>query len=192
MTTPNAIDLTNLNDTKAQLRITDNTSDALIQAMITAYSAFIIKYLSVNFAATTYTEVRSGVGGSYGTTMAMKNTPIMSVTSVTIGTQVVPLSTSVAVSGYTFDERFIYLRGGYYFYAGVQNVTIVYAAGFDAVPYDIEQCCIELVCYKYRELNRVGQSSTTMGGQTIAYSIADVPPTVLAILDTWKEVAIFI
>ena len=53
---------------------------------------------------------------------------------------------------------------GYVFTRRAQNVVVTYTAGYDTVPPDIAQACIELVCQRYRERTRIGEVSKALGG----------------------------
>jgi hypothetical protein len=77
---------------------------------------------------------------------------------------------SVNQVGYFFDATSVILRGTP-FQRGIANVIIEYTAGYDPIPGDIQQACIEMVVRKYRERMRIGETSRSLGGaETVAYS----------------------
>lgn len=127
----------------------------------------------------------------------IRNWPVQSVSSVNVNGQPVPQSTSVNVWGFVVDQdkRFISIRGGYsatiatfqnyrYQYGrglpgfngpgfsnGVQNVEIVYMAGFNGVPFDLEMAARKTVALNYKRRSWIGQKSQAMaaGAGTLTY-----------------------
>ena len=58
------------------------------------------------------------------------------------------------------------------------------------LPPDITQACVELVGLRYRERERIGQTSQHLDGQTIAYfQRGSMPPSVEDALSSYKNVA---
>ena len=82
-----------------------------------------------------------------------------------------------ATPGYIFTDIMLVLIG-YGFNRGMANVMVSYTAGFATVPLEIEQACIELIAFRYREAQRVGMSSKGMLGETTSFIVRDVPPSV--------------
>jgi hypothetical protein len=84
------VDLTTLANVEAWLGLTvgaDPTADALLSRLITAASTYFQQYCSREFALTSYAETRSGLGGSR---MMLFNTPVASVSSLTIDGVAIP------------------------------------------------------------------------------------------------------
>jgi len=179
------MDLTTLADVKAWLKITGTTDDALLAKMITGASAFIESWTSRTIALTPYTETRDGHGGF---SMLTRNYPIASVASVTIDNKPVPLAANNTQPGYLFDDIAVYLQQGYRFAPGRQNIVISYTAGYAAVPSDIAMCCWELVAKKYRERDRIGQTSKTLGTETMAFTASDLTNETRNILRNFNKV----
>jgi hypothetical protein len=129
----------------------------------------------------------------------IRNWPIVSVSSVNVNGQVLPQSTSINVWGWVVDQdgKFISIRGGYNptvatfqnyryqggrygygagiqgpgFAAGVQNVEIVYSAGFNGVPFDLEMAARKTVGLNYKRRSWIGQKAQAMaaGAGTVSY-----------------------
>ena len=76
------------------------------------------------------------------------------------------------------------------FYTGVGNVVVNYTAGYAAAPSDLEQACIELVAWRFRERERLGLASKSLqtGGEVESYQTTDVPASVRTNLNNWKKV----
>ena len=120
----------------------------------------------------------------------IRNWPITSVSSVTVNGQAMPQSTSIQVWGWVVDGdgKFISLRGGYApgvatfqnyqyqggrygygagvqgpgFCAGIQNVEIIYTAGFASVPFDLEMMARKVVSLNYKRARWIGQRMQAM------------------------------
>ncbi|HTT84960.1 MAG TPA: hypothetical protein VMF67_15900 [Rhizomicrobium sp.] len=135
-------DLCQLADVKAWLGRTDTNSDAVLAALITRTSRQIYSYLQRSLILPrTVAEVRDGTGGS---TMVLRQWPVISVASLTIGNLVIPERASVCSAGWAIESwdgtppgRAQTLSlAGYAFGLGLpgvldgQNVEIVYQAGY--------------------------------------------------------------
>lgn len=182
--------LCQLSDVKTQLGITDTNTDAVLTTLVTNASAFIETYCNRTFAQAPYTETRNG---GCGQKMFLLNGPVVSVASVSVDGQAVPVAPDAVSYGFVWDNMTVYIRPGQGSYGGpmeftkgIQNVTVTYTAGFAAIPLDVAQACIELVALKFAKRQRIDKSSETIGGQqTQAYSMADMPAQVKAALQAY-------
>ena len=57
-------------------------------------------------------------------------------------------------------------------------MIVTYTAGYAATPPEIAQACIELVCLRYKERDRIGQVSKNLAGEVVAFSQKDMPADV--------------
>ena len=208
-------DLCTLAALKAWLGLTATTDDALLSGLITAASTRINAYLQRNIGtlSQSYTEIRNGTGT--GLIMA-KMWPITAWTSVAINGATVPqgLQGSAGWYGpvwdglsYPIPEPYIglssgfsltYPNGGYrwgpgcwngWFPPGLQNVQLIYVAGFAAIPADISQACIELVDQIYRRrMSRLDVKSQSAGQETTSYEMKMLP-SVREMLSPYRRVA---
>lgn len=193
----NSLDLTTLADVKAWLGLptpvagqTPYTDDALLTRMTTAASAFIQSTLNRTFGVALYVETRNGKNTD---TMLVADYPIIYVQSVIIGNKSIPrqavwTQNGPAPTGFSFSDKAIYLNGGYRFCKGRQNVTFVYQAGYDPIPFEISQVCIELVGKKYEERKRIGLRSAILEGQNIFYDLKDINDEMKSVLGQYKKV----
>ena len=136
--------LVDLERVKDWVGATSNSDDLLLTRLIDGVSRFILSYLQrPTLFQNTFTDIYDG----YGTNrQALRNWPVINVSSVTIGFnevapfQVPPIVTPYTLIGvgYVFDPwdgyppgrtQFVSLRG-YYFARGNSNVQIVYESGF--------------------------------------------------------------
>ena len=168
--------------------LTQTIDDNLLAELITAASRFIqATYLGRFIAVQDYTETLNGIGGK--TRIGVKNTPIISVSSVVINGKSVPPSPGLRKSGFLWSDREIGLLG-YSFYRGFQNISLTYSAGYVSIPQDLVQVCIDLVALRYKERDRIGMTSKTLDKQVIAYNTKDLTEPIRLVLNRYMRVAI--
>ncbi|HEY1503366.1 MAG TPA: head-tail connector protein [Stellaceae bacterium] len=180
-------DLTTLANVKAYLSppLVTTADDALLSRLVTAASQFIQSWLNRTIAAASYTETRSGAGG---TRLFLRNRPVTAVASVTVdGVAIAASSPAPMGDGYLFDDSSVFLIG-HSFTRAAQNVTVQYTAGYASTPPEIEQACIALVALRYKERDRIGQASKNVGGETVSFQQKDMPADVATILDQYRNV----
>lgn len=181
-------DLATLENVKAWLA-TDGgpfpaTDDALLSRLITAVSGAIETFLNRTINSASYSWAGSGTGS---TRLLLPNYPVTAVASLTINGVAVQASAGYGQSGYAFDELGLFMVGGV-FPRGARNVSVAYTAGYAATPADLEQACIATVALRYRERDRIGHASKTLGGETVAFTIVDFPKEVQTILRNYRKV----
>jgi hypothetical protein len=135
-------DLCQLADVKAWLGRTDTNSDAVLASLITRTSRQIYSYLQRGLVLPhTVTETRNGPGGN---ALVLRQWPVISVSSLTIGDQPIPARGSVCAAGWAFEAwdgtppgraQTLSLQGWCFGIAlpgvpNIQNVQIVYQAGY--------------------------------------------------------------
>jgi hypothetical protein len=158
--------------------------DALLARRITAASAWAKTYMERDILSQDYTETRNGHGGL---TLFFANYPVSAVAQVAVNGNPIPPAQGFWDAGYTFTDKLLTLRG-YVFWQGYNNVQLAYTAGYAAVPPELEQAVIELVAFSFKERGHLGQQSATFQGQTVSFTVADLPATVKAVLDHWRRV----
>lgn len=120
-------DLTTLRRVRDYLGLATHDADNKLAALITASSAWVLTQLGRPVLSATYTETRDGDGGS---SLILRRWPVTSVTSVTVDGIAIAARTTVTGDGYVLRDNTLELVG-YVFTAGVQNVVVVYRAGFE-------------------------------------------------------------
>ncbi|HEX6441485.1 MAG TPA: phage head-tail connector protein [Stellaceae bacterium] len=185
-------DLCTLADVKAWLQTGPNpfpsTDDALLSRLIAAASQFIESWLGRPVLSADWLELRDGSGGQV---ISFANFPVTAVLSLSIdGLAIAPAPPDGGFgAGYSFTATELALRG-YVFARRSQNVIVAYTAGYPAVPPDIAQACIELVCQRYRERTRIGEVARSIGGnETVRYSVQDMSGPVKMLLSQYRAVA---
>lgn len=124
--------LTTVVAVKAFLTITTSGQDALITSLIARESAHVVNWTGRQFPTVTNTSKR--LNGSGTARLALPDTPILSVSALTIGSTPVTASSDGVQAGYIYDETCLYLVGGgtwgERFPQGYQNVTCSWVAGY--------------------------------------------------------------
>lgn len=210
-------DLTTLANVKTMLGIEaiDVSEDAKLNFWITSQSEFFLHEIDRSLAVASYTETLDGhdprirqrlsssswgcgfgggigiVGGGYALTL--RNTPVVSITSITIDGQDVPpgsgANTPNQIDGWTLDGDRIELLGGTYaFTAGIRNNVIVYQAGYAAIPADVAQAVVDLVGFRRAEASHRGQRSKSMDGQTVYFDMDAIPASAQSVIDRYARV----
>lgn len=177
-------DLCSVADVKAFLSITDTNSDALLQALVTNASKMVNNMTNRNLLAASYTETFSGRGGYR---QGLTHYPVTGVSSVSVDGTSVPAAVGATGSGYVYDDNFVYLRGSYSFSRGIMNVSITYTGGFDPVPLDLAQACIEIVATKFKRRSTLEVSGKTLNGETISFVTSDVPPSAKGVIKQYTR-----
>lgn len=164
----------------------DNTDDALLTRLITAVSELIERSCNRVFGSTVYSEARDGNGLDF---MVFSNRPVITVSSITVDGVTIPQSTNHAVAGWVLANGWkVALRGGYTFRQGIQNVSMIYTAGFASVPADVVQACCLMVGLFYKERDRMGINSKSVGGENISFTDDDMPPSVRETVNNYRSV----
>lgn len=153
-------------------------------------------------AVTTYTEYADGNGG---TRLFPRNAPIQSVTSIQVGSTSIPASTGLTSPGYVIDQskRFIAIRPGgggsgtfsnwgaglaWKFCEGVQNIQLVYSAGYNGVPLDLQEAATKAVALNYMRRTRPDLASENMpSAGTTSYRGFALQPEVWLVVNKYKR-----
>lgn len=178
--------LTTLADVKAWLQIPSSVTkdDALLTRLIAAASEAIESYCNISFSVQAYSHVVNGHGGDQ---IVPSKSPIVAVSQVQVDWRDVPASPGSGLPGYIFDETTITLFG-YAFTRAKANVKLAYTAGYQTVPADIAQACVETVGLRYKELDRIGMVSKQLAGEVITFSQRDFSNATTTVLNNRRNV----
>lgn len=186
-------DLTTLEIALGWLGLPSDDASGNVARLITSVSAQIEKFLGYAVLSATYTKTFDGAGGSM---LILPDRPVTAVASVSLDGVAQQPSTSFC-NGFAFTDKAIILRGGNRFCAGFQNVTATYTAGYDAVPADIQQACLDWVngyfAGKDRDpaivSQRAGDTEQKYASVTTLGSIVvPMPASVFAVLGPYQRV----
>jgi hypothetical protein len=128
--------LTTAANVKAWLGVTSTDDDALLARLIGAASRMIHSYLQrPNLFRHTYSEVYDGSGGRQ---LILRNYPVLSLTSLTVGNTTVNQASAYGQAGFALEPWDGYPPGspqalslsGYSFCRGFGNVAVSYTAGY--------------------------------------------------------------
>lgn len=133
------MNLTTLQNLKSWLSVTSTTDDALMSRLIIQISGMIYAYLQrSSFIMQNYTDYRNGNGNC---SMLLDNWPVLSVSSVQVGSLTVPAAPpgiNMCQAGWFLNPwsgfppgraQSVNLRG-YFYSSGNGNVAISYVAGY--------------------------------------------------------------
>lgn len=192
----NTLDLTTLAAVQLYLGSTAAANNDPIQTLITAISAWAMKYCNRDFRQTDYTETRNGRGQDQ---MMVRQTPINTVATVAIDGVVLPLASGAPpTAGYAFDADSIYVFPPYQFTRNKQNTVIAYNAGWVTpgmsnagtppitLPLDLQQAVTEAVADRFKRRDSIGVLSKTLAGEVITYSQADLPKSAAPVIDAYR------
>ncbi len=173
------MNLATLAQIKQYLGITDSTSDAVLNALITAYSARVAKYCGREFNSSTYQELRNG-NGQYR--MLTRQWPVTAISALIVDTGTVPATTGPLNAGFRAvdasepgDGRLL-VANGYRFNKGYSNVQINYTAGYLPIAITGELWNIPASPFKITLVN----SLSYIGGDTVIHTVGGVPFTRVA------------
>lgn len=182
--------LITLAEVKTLLSITTTTKDDIFNALIASADAAVKKYVDRIIEADDLTEYHDGESAD---TIALKEYPIISVTSVhdDIG-RTFGASSLIASDDYVTDDGQGTLRliGRGLFADGQLNVKVIYRAGYEDadVPEDIKHAAKKLVAHWFNLRQQSGYSSKTMqdGSSTFDFN-HEIPTDVKAILNPYRR-----
>lgn len=174
-------DLTTVANLKAWLSLasTNTDVDAQIQRLVTAVSVGIQNWLSRDLKAVERTETYDGTGSDL---LLLRLAPVTSVARVLVDGREVPAAAYRATPS-------ALVRVGGWWPAGWGNVVVTYTAGYNPIPVDVEQACLELAALRWRERDRIGLASKGFGQETTTFITKDMPDSVRTALLDYRRVA---
>ncbi len=159
--------LTTLANLKEVLGITDGESDVLLTNIINRATDIIESYCNDRrFKSTIYAnEEYDGTGTKY---INATHFPITAVTSYqeNNGTPGTPDWDSLQSDYVKYIDsgdgpgQFFYAYG---FVDGARNFRFSYTAGYATIPYDLEEACLQLCSWIYKDRQSKGMKSETLG-----------------------------
>lgn len=177
--------LATLAQLKEYLGVTETTDDALLSRLLDVCSASIEKWCSVRFKAADYTGAFDGNGRA---AIFISQEPLISVSAVAIAGVPVQASASITQAGFYVADRALRLRGGLVFPLGEKNVEAEFRAGYETIPADVVQACVKLAALRYKERDRLGTASRSIGGESMSVTNDDFPESVERVLNDYKSV----
>ena len=186
-----SIDLTTLTKLKAHLGVTGTDDDTLLKTLIDQASELVEQHCGREFAKKSRTEYHDGKGLS---SLILKVRPIESITSIHDDLdRDFETADLVDADDYTFypDSGIVTYEEGK-FQDGNRNVQVIYVAGYEDVPSDLELSCnmVAATIYNWAKQGREGIASENLGGASVTYEKELLSPPVVAMLAKYRDVAI--
>jgi hypothetical protein len=209
---PDQIDLTTVKAVCDYLQKGESpTIVAVIQPMVTGASRMFLSRIGVSSldSVNSYDEFYDGNGSN---TLFLDQVPIVSVSCVKVNARTLQPSTTVSSPGWVIDrtrKSIVFRLGGVAggpitfgtytasqngyqivgaFSRGIQNVEVVYTAGYTAIPADIVDKVTQLVAVNYQRRNWVDQESQNLSGTgATAFHKWIWPPEVEECLDRYQR-----
>lgn len=184
--------LTALANVKEYLKIpvAETGDDNILNRLISAADEFVKVYCKRGLEAQAYTEYHSTKSGQ--DVLMLEQYPVNSITSIHDDPDRNYGSGSlIDTTYYVFEaEPGIVRLDGVTFYAGFQNVKVIYNAGYATIPADLEQATIELVAQKFNSYDKIRQGivSRTIEGETVRFFLGELFPETKAVLDRYRKI----
>ena len=157
--------------------------DDLIEDMIDRMTQLFQTYCGVtSFKAADYTEYIDGESSKY---IFPKNTPIISVTELNEDADWNwAADTTIGSDEYRIidDNQIMYKT----FAAGDQSIKLVYRAGFESVPLDLKQACIEEASIRYKHRRDINILTKSLEDGDATYSTTAFLPATLETLYKYR------
>lgn len=181
--------------------------DVVLYDLIRNESAWFLNQIGVkNFYAQEYIELRNGDGTRGFTPL---NMPLLDVYEVYVNNVSIPLRPGPSLPGWMVQNNRIYLDdyaggnpfpgdyGPYYvdgarwrYTKGRGNVLFHYRAGFETLPADVDGAVTQLVAWRYRERDRIGIRSRSVGGgqssEVVTYMVDSCPASVKEVIENMR------
>jgi hypothetical protein len=113
--------------------------------------------------------------------------PVLSVSSLTVDGSGVLARASTSGTGFYADGDGVHLSTDLRFTKGLGNCQVVYLAGYDPVPEDVEQAVIEHAALAYRSRTRIGIMNSSVGGENVSYQTTSIPFSIQSVIDAWTR-----
>lgn len=188
--------LVTLEDVREALMLedTETANDNFLTNKINRMSTRIESYCRRKFKAAFYTEVQDG--DSERGDILVDNPPIIWVSGLWDDSDALYTSDSLIESGdYVLEkeEGAIRLTGiDSAFSSGIQNVKVAYSGGYNEVPLDIQDACVEWVVFSYRKYQSktFGFTSKSAPGGNIGVDMDSMPAYVKETLNSYRIVRV--
>lgn len=179
-----ATTLTTLDRLKRQLKMASDfvAEDAILNDLLAAASEEIRQYCRQDFDLAQFDEAYNGSGNRW---LQLSQAPVKSIVSVSVNGSTVSVSDGYG-PGYIQTDRALARVIGFW-PEGFANCRVVYIAGFDVIPEDIQQACAHIAALRYRMREHLGMVSKASGNSADTYDTIDLPQSIKDLLDQYIE-----
>lgn len=194
---------TTLADFKEHLDIdaSDTSKDNFLTNILNAAYKAAVNYIGQDLNETEYTEYYDGDGTD---SFLLDNYPVTEIASIHDDvTRAFDSTTLIAATDYVFyastgKVRKIQATSGQYitiglvpsplaWQSGVQNIKVVYTAGYSDVPYDAQRAVILIAAWYAQRAGSEGRTNETLGGRSVGYETYSIPLSVRQLLLPYKK-----
>lgn len=180
--------LCTLSEAKEYADITTTTNDTLLTNLISRVSTEIETYCDRIFSSASYIDYHDGSGNDK---LYTDHYPIITGEGVEVwdDTEWDWETTDLIDSNdyMIIDDRGIFLQSSI-FVDGTKNVKVSYTAGYDTIPTDLTQVCIEEVIHTFKRRKHIDVANKNLPDGTVTYIIDSFLPKTLVILNHYKRV----
>ena len=158
--------------------------DDLIEDLINRITGLFQTYCGVtSFKAVNYIEYLEGESSKY---IFPKNTPIISVTELNEDSNWVWASdTTIGADCYrVIDDKYVVYDSN--FARADQSIKLTYRAGYESIPLDLKQACIEEVTVRYKHRQSIDILTKSLEDGDATYSEGAFLPSTLETLYKYK------
>ena len=169
-----------------QFGSTKQVDDDLLEDLSNRVTILFQTYCEIeSFISADYTEY---VDGPYDKYLFLNNTPVNSVTSIAEDSDWVWASDStVASTDYRIiDSKYLVAKETVWA-RGDQNYKVIYNAGYDAIPLDLKQVCIEEVVRRYKHRKDFDVVAKSLEDGTVTYSEKGLLTGTKQVLNKYKQ-----
>jgi hypothetical protein len=191
-------DLCKRDDVKLWLTIGDDdtSADSILARLISATSMDFLTAIDRTYLipAADFTEIRYGNDKSE---MVMYRWPVNEINTVQVNGDFIPESSDGIADGFWIDKTLVpedrytlSLIGSRFTAESFRTVKIVYNAGYDEVPADIEQAVIDWVAYRYKQRQWIGELSSRMinsSGEQTSFQNILMPESTKAVVARYNR-----
>ncbi len=164
--------------------------DDLLEDLSNRVSIMFQTYCGItSFKSTDYTEYQDGFASKY---LFVNNVPINSVAEINEDSDWDWASdTTIAADSYRIiDGKYIVIKDTI-FAAGDQSIKITYNAGYDSIPLDLKQVCIEEVVRRFKHRKDFDVVAKSMEDGSVNYSEKGLLTGTKQVLDRYKNNWVF-
>lgn len=182
--------LVSVDQAQAFLNDTTDANTVIITFWINAASRFCNEQTRRLLKSRTLTEYYSGDGTK---TLFTRQYPITTLTSVhddldrSYGSDTALDTDDLALLPQDVAYKIVYDGG--IFNRGIKNLKVVYVAGYTTVPYDLQEACLEIIAYWYKnhKEGRFGLTSRNIGDGSINIETTEIPKSAYTVLQRYKK-----
>lgn len=175
-------------EARQYLGITTSIDDALLNALLDSFSAFVATYTGRRIESTAYAQLYDGSGTAR---IILNEYPII---SVTVLSQDLDHSTKKYSSPYAATDFFLATGGIVELYEDIfvelqRSVYVSYTAGFATIPGDLKDLVKQMVAKRYQDCKdkRFGMQSKNVFDDSITFDFKDLPDSGKTILDRYRK-----